>query len=92
MEQLRRFLEIIILEEPSEYVFPGEWFEVRVALKNSGPTLAKFDDLTLQTSVYFHEEQATMGHTSDLRLAKLASSILIVRHAFFLVHFSTINF
>jgi hypothetical protein len=86
MEHLHRFLEIIILEEPSEYVFPGEWFEVRVALKNSGATLAKFDDLTLQTSVHFHEEQAaTIGHTGDLRLAKLASSILIVRHAIFLV-------
>lgn len=74
MEQQYRFLNIIILEEPPEYVFPGEWFEVQVAIENIGGTKTILDDLSLKTSVHFHEEQASMEHTGDLRLAKLAST------------------
>jgi hypothetical protein len=74
MAQFQPIPSIIILEQPSEYAFPGEWLEIALALEKSGVITA--ETFALQTSVHFHDGLVPMGQTDDLSFAKLVSNNL----------------
>lgn len=68
MEHFRRIQQITIQEQPQQYAFPGEWFEIVLALEgadNSPKDVSNLDDLTLQTSLYLHDGQTPIGETCD---------------------------
>jgi hypothetical protein len=74
---------IVIIEQPPEYAFPGEWLDLALALDkdttNTPSTVSSLtSDLTLQTSVHFHGGQVPMGQTSDLSFAKLVSTVYFI--------------
>jgi hypothetical protein len=88
MEHFRRIQQITIQEQPQQYAFPGEWFEIVLSLEDGAAITPKdvcnLDDLTLQTSLYLHDGQTPIGETCDASLAKLVRIVFFYLHHWFL--------
>jgi hypothetical protein len=83
----RPIQNIIILEQPPEYAFPGEWLELALTLDKDATNIPS-SGLALQTSVHFHDEQVPMGQAGDLSFAKLVSTVYVIQ--MFILHLSEV--
>jgi hypothetical protein len=72
-------LQLIIIKQPSEYAFPGEWLEIEMALEQSEDfnkkTIKILDDVILQSCISFRDGNVSMEKSCELSLAKLVSKI-----------------